>query len=192
MAIEKQSFLSNIVGANTYHEYKGYAKTIIAVGSCILTLVLLLSFFFHWGFISSILNLVTGTSILFIVYIAALVLVLDIQVDVDEPESGYWYKPEKKPRPTTYKLTVVWGVVLIALGISAIYFSNQSRKNYAFECDTFLVDLQAGIYHFDWDNDCEVASEATDLEKMQGYQIDKSYTLCEWCKEWAEEVESDY
>ena len=163
MAIEKQSFLSNIVGANTYHEYKGYAKTII-----------------------------TGTSILFIVYIAALVLVLDIQVDVDEPESGYWYKPEKKPRPTTYKLTVVWGVVLIALGISAIYFSNQSRKNYAFECDTFLVDLQAGIYHFDWDNDCEVASEATDLEKMQGYQIDKSYTLCEWCKEWAEEVESDY
>ena len=31
-----------------------------------------------------------------------------------------------------------------------------------------------------------------DLEKIQGYQIDKSYTLCEWCEEWAEDAESEY
>ena len=184
MAIVKQSFLSNIIGRNTYDEFKCYAKVIIAIGTCVLSIVLLLSLFFHWSFISSLLSLVTGTSLLFIAYIAALVLVLDIEVDVDEPE--------KKPKPAAYKLTIVWGVVLVALGISAIYFSNKYRKHYAFECDTFLVDHQAGIYHLDWDNDCEVAAESGNLETMQGYQIDKSYTLCEWCEEWAEDAEDEY
>ena len=192
MAIVKQSFLSNIIGRNTYDEFKCYAKVIIAIGTCVLSIVLLLSLFFHWSFISSLLSLVTGTSLLFIAYVAALVLVLDIEVDVDEPEKCYWSEPEKKPKPAAYKLTIVWGVVLVALGISAIYFSNKYRKHYAFECDTFLVDHQAGIYHLDWDNDSEVAAESGNLETMQGYQIDKSYTLCEWCEEWAEDAEDEY
>ena len=192
MAIVKQSFLSNIIGRNTYGEFKGYSKTIIAIGTCILAVILLLSFFFHWKFISGLLNLVTGTSLLFIAYVAALVLALDIEVDVDEPEKNYWSESEKKTKPATYKLTIVWGVLLIVLGIGVIYFSNKYRKYYAFECDTFLVDHQARIYHLDWDNDCEVASEAKNLEKMQGYQIDKSYTLCEWCEEWAEDAEDEY
>ena len=184
MAIVKQSFLSNIIGRNTYNEFKGYAKVIIAIGTCILAIVLLLSLFFHWSFISSLLSLVTGTSLLFIAYIAALVLVLDIEVDVDEPE--------KKPKPAAYKLTIVWGVVLVALGISAIYFSDKYLKHYAFECDTFLVDHQARIYHLDWDNDCKVAAKSGNLETMQGYEINKSYTLCEWCEEWAEDAEDEY
>lgn len=192
MAIVKQSFLSNIIGRNTYNEFKGYAKIIIALGTCILAIILLLSFFFHWGFISRLLNLVTGTSLLFIVYIAALVITLDIEVDVDEPERSYWSEPKKMPKTAAYILTIFWGIVLVALGISAIYFSNKYRKHYAFECGTFLVDRQVGIYHYDWDNDCEVAAEAENLVKMQGYQIDKSYTLCDWCDEWAEDVEDEY
>lgn len=192
MAIMKQSFLSNIIGRNNYDEFKGYAKIIIAIGTCVLSIILLLSFFFHWGFISSLLDLVSGTSLLFIAYVAALILALDIEVEVNEPKRNYWSEPEKKAKPTSYKLTIVWGIVLIILGIGAIYFSNKYRKHYAFECDTFLVDHQAGLYHLDWDNDCEVVAESSDLEKMKGYQIDKSYTLCEWCEEWAEEAESDY
>lgn len=192
MAIVKQSFLSNIIGRNTYDEFKGYAKKIIAIGTCVLAIIYLLSYFFHWGFISSLLNLVTGTSILFIAYVAALVLALDVEVEVDEPERNYWSESEKKTKTTSFKLTVVWGIMLIIFSIGAIYFSNQYRKEYAFECDTFLVDHQAGIYHLDWDNDCEVAAEADDLEKMKGYQINKSYTLCKWCEEWAEEAESDF
>ena len=180
----KQSFISNIIGRKTYDEFRDLAKIIIAIGTCVLTILLLLSVFFHWSLISSLLNLVTGTSLLFIAYIAAFILVLDIEVDVDEPE--------KKTKPTAYKLTIVWGVLLIALGICAIYFSNKYRKHYAFECETFLVDHQAGIYHLNCDNDCEVASEASNLEKKQGYQIDKSYNLCEWCEEWAEDAEDEY
>ena len=114
MAIVKQSFLSNIIGRNTYDEFKGYAKVIIAIGTCVLAIVLLLSIFFHWSFISSLLSLITGTSLLFIIYIAALVLALDIEVDVDEPENSYWSEPEKKSKPAAYKLTIAWGVVLVA------------------------------------------------------------------------------
>ena len=183
MAIVKQSFLSNIIGRKTYDEFKGYAKVIIAIGTCVLSIILLLSLFFHWSFINNLLSLVTGTSLLFIAYIAALVLVLDIEVDVDEPE--------KKPKPAAYKLTIVWGVVLVALGIGAIYFSNKYRKHFAFECDTFLVDHQAKIYHFDIDNGCEMATDSN-WERMQGYQIDESYTLCDWCEEWAEDAADEY
>ena len=185
----KKSFLSNIVGRNTYDEYKGYAKKIIAIGTCVLAIVLLLSMFFHCGLINFLLNLVTGSSLLFIAYIAALVLALDIEVEVNESEWDYWSEPKKKTKPISYILTVLWGIVLVAFGISAIYFSNKYRKHYAFECNTFLVDHQAGIYHLGY---CEVAAEASDLEKKQGYQIDKSYKLCEWCEEWAEEAEDEY
>ena len=192
MAIVKQSFISNIIGRDTYDEFKGYAKAFIAIGTCILAVTFLLSLFFHWGFISNLLSIFTGTSLLFIAYIAALVLVLDIEVDVDEPEKSYWSEPERKPVPTAYKFTIVWGVVLIALGVSAIYYSNLYRKNYAFECSTFLVDQNAGIYHLDCYNKCEDAAQAFELEKMKGFQIDDSYTFCEWCKEWAEDAEADF
>ena len=121
-------------------------------------------------------------------------MLLDIEVDVevDELERYSWKKPKKRPKPTSYKLTIVWGVVLIILGIVAIYFSNDYRKQYSFECDTYLVDHQAKIYHLDWDIDCEVAAEASHLEKMSGYEIDKSYTLCDWCECWAEDAEAEY
>lgn len=186
----KQSFLSNVVGRNTYDEFKGYAKRIIVIGTCVLVVILLLSLFFHWGFISSLLNLVTGTSLLFIAYVAALVLALDVEVEVDEPERDYWSEPEKKMKPTTYRLTVVWGIVLILFGIGAIYFSNKYRKNYAFECQTFLVDENRGIYHLEDGNDDEDMEYTTE---MKGYELkDYNYTFCESCREWVEEMESDY
>ena len=194
MANVKQSFISYIIGRNTYDEFKRNAKIIITVGTCVLAIVLLLSFFFHWGIISSLLNLVTGTSLLFIAYVAAIIITLDIEVevDVDEPKRSNRSEPKKKTKPTAFKLTIVWGIMLIILGIGAIYFSNKYKKNYAFECETFLVDHQKRIYHFDSDNDCEVAAESESLDKMKGYQISSSYSLCEWCEEWAEDGEDYY
>ena len=192
MAIVKQSFISNLIGKDNYDAFKRSAKIIIAIGTCVLAILFLLTYFFHWEFLSSLLNLVTGTSLLFIAYVAALILVLDIEVDVEEPERYYWSESEKLPPPITYKLTIVWGVILIILGIGAIYFSNDYRKQYSFECATYLVDHQAKIYHWDLDVDCEVAAEARHLEEMRGYEIDKSYTLCDWCECWAEEAEAEY
>ena len=49
---------------------------------------------------------------------------------------------------------------------------------------------KAGIYHFKWIEDCEVAAEAEDLEEMKGYEINgMGYSVCEWCEEYAGEVE---
>lgn len=191
MAIVKQSFISNILGRNTYNEIKYYSKKVLVFGTVILCLLFTLSLICHYGFICDLLSMVSGTSILFLAYIVALIIVLDKEVDVDEPDPFIWGKLKKAPKPKSYKLTVVWGVVLIAFGVSAIYFSNKYRKHYAFECSTFLVDNQACVYHLDFDNECEEAAISSHLEKMKGYQIDKTYTFCEWCNEWAEDAEFD-
>lgn len=192
MSIVKQSFLSNLIGRNTYEAGKEYAKPVVLIGSCILLVLYVLSHFFHLGIICYLVGLTNGMSLLFIGFIAELILLLDMRVEVEEPERNAWDKPEKKPRPVAYKLTIVWAIVLVLLGILAIYYSNKYRNQYSFECDTFLVDTEAGIYHFDWNDDCEKAEEAGSLEEMKGYQIDESYTLCEWCKETQEDMESEY
>ena len=192
MAIIKQSFISNLIGRDNYDNLKKLSKIVIAIGTCVLAILLLLTNYFHQGFLSTLLNLVTGTSLLFVAYIAALILTLDIEVEVDEPERYYWSESVKQPKPMQYKLTIVWGIILIILGIVAIYFSNDYRKNYSFECDTNLVDYQSKIYHLDWDIDCEIAAESKHLEKMKGYQIDKSYTLCDWCECRAEDAEAEF
>ena len=193
MALVKKSFLSNIFGGSAYEELKYYAKYILAIGTCILVILYLLSFFFHWGLISRLLNLTTGTSLLFIIYIASVIISLDKEVEVDEFESSNWSKPANTPKTASYRLTIVWGILLIVLGITAIFFSNRYRKQYAFDCSTILVDREAGIYHLEWIDDCEIAAESEDLKEMKGYEIKGlNYRLCDWCREYAEEAEDAY
>ena len=138
MAPEKRSFLSNLIGSYTYEELKYYAKYVLAIGTCVLVVLYLLSIFFHWSFISRLLNLTTGTSLLFIIYIAAAILCLDKEVEVDEPESSYWSRQANTPKTTPYKLTIVWGILLIVLGVTAIFFSNRYRNQYACDCSNSL------------------------------------------------------
>ena len=187
--VRKQSFISNLFGQNTYADFKNVALLVFLIGTGILIVLYALSYFFHSGIISYLLNLTNGLSLLFIGYIAATIILFDIEVDVEEPEKDILGKEKNEPKPLKYKLTIVWGVFLLILGVVAIYYSNKYRKHYAFECETFLVDEKAGIYHLDWDIDCEAANNAEQLEKLYGYQIDDSYTLCEACEELAEDAE---
>lgn len=187
--VRKQSFLSNLFGQNTYAYFKDIAVLVFLIGTGILIVLYALSYFFHAGIISYLLNLTNGLSLLFIGYIVATIILFDIEVDVEEPKKNIWGEEKKEPKPLKYKLTIVWGVLLLILGVVAIYYSNRYRKHYAFECETFLVDKQTHIYHLDWDIDCEAANEAEQLEIMYGYQIDDSYTFCEGCEELAEEAE---
>ena len=133
-------------------------------------------------------TLTNGYSLLFIAFIAEFILLLDVRVNVEEPERDYWNKTEKYSKPITYKLTTVWAFVLAVLGVMAIYFSDKYRDQYSFECDTFFVDKDAGIYHLDiFIDDCEKACEAECLEEMKGYQISKKITFCEDCEEMLED-----
>ena len=151
--------------------------------------------FFHWNIICSLLNIVTGTSLIFIAYIICVIIWLDKGIDVVLDKEGSVSYPQysyPKNAPQGFNKTIVLGVFLIILGIAAIFFSNKYRKQYTFECTTFLVDKQSGIYHLDYDNECEIAANAHDLVMQKGYQMDESYTFCEWCKEWIEDMESEY
>lgn len=188
--IIKQSFISNIWGHQAYKEFKDWAKLIVPIGTGILLILYLLSYFFHAGIISYLLNVTNGTSLLFVGYIIALIVLLDVEVDVEEPEKNYWDEEKKVSRPFKYKLTIAWAVVLLILGIVAIYYSNRYRKQYAFECETYLIDEEAGIYHFNYIN-CKTAEDAKCLKEMKGYQIDKNFKFCEECKEWMDEAEDE-
>ncbi len=189
--VKKQSFLSNLLGEETYENWIGYARIIIAVGTIILLIILGLSIMFHSNIISFLLKLVTGTSLLFIAYVVMWVLLLDIKVDVDEPEVYNWELPKEASKPIAYILSTLWTVVLIILGIIAIYITNKYREQYAFECDSFWVDKHAHLYHLDW-TECETSEHAGNLEEMQGNQIPDNYSLCEECKEIAEDAGADY
>ena len=184
--IQKQSFLSKMLGG-AYSDLRGIAIWVSLIGSGILIVLYALSYFFYSGIISWFLNLTSGTSLLFIGYIAAIIVLADIRVEVDEPEN-HWHHEKKEPKPFKYKLTIVWGVILLALGIVAIYYTNRYRNHYAFECETFLVDEKDGIYHLDWNSDCSIAEEAECLDEMQGYQIEKTFKFCEECQECLEDV----
>lgn len=188
---KEQSFISNLFGDNTYTTIKRYSIWISLIGSCILIVLYVLSSFFHTGIISWLLNLTSGTSLLFIGYIAAIIVLADRRVEVYEPEYYSFHNEDKKPKPFKYKLTIVWGVILLILGIVAIYYSNRYRNHYSFECKTFLVDEKSGIYHLEWYDECEKAAQAEELKSLKGYQIEKKYKFCDYCEEYQKEVEAE-
>lgn len=112
---------------------------------------------------------------------------------VGNPEKDYGANKDKTTRPLSYKLSMVWDIALIILGAIAIFFSNRYNKHYAFECETFLVDTNLGNYHFNTRNGCEEAKMAKNIEKMKGFELEATnYTLCDWCKDWADDAEVYY
>lgn len=192
----KKSFISNIIGHNTYNEFKRLSKLIVISETIIIIILYGLSSVYHSTIVSALLNLTTGTSLIFFIYVFAFIILLDTEVLINTPEEIDIYEHpyvrdlSKTYGSLNYKLTIVWGIILIIGGILAICFTNRYRKDYAFECNTFMVDKEYGIYHLDVDNDCEIISRSNDIERMYGYEIKNRYTFCEWCKEWQEDAET--
>lgn len=195
MAVVKQSILSNILKTLGYHWPTEIAKVVVCLYTCILCIVVTLAHFTHWKFVSTLLNLTTGTSLLFILYIFAIILVLDIETYDEIPDQNYGF-PDSKPTPKRYstlsKLVAIWNCICIAIGVYAVCLTNSYRRQYAFECDTFLVDHQSQTYHLNWDCDCQAAGDAINLVEMKGYQIDESYNFCEECECWAMDAVDNY
>ena len=123
--MEKQSFLSNLIGKANYHGFKEeYALVIFFIGTGLLAILTSLTFFCYWGILSSVFNLITGTYLLFIVYVAALIVLLDKEVKV-ETHSDSTIAKQKVKKPFTYKLTIVWGLFRVVGGSVAIYGTNK-------------------------------------------------------------------
>lgn len=190
MEIRSCSYIKKLLGDRTYEEFRGYAKTYIPFATIILVVLLVLSQFVHWGVVNWLLNLALGTSLVFIAYVLGVILLLDFGVDVEMKEDWKGRLSLPEVMPSNFKNTIIWAYTLLILGIAAIYFSNKYKKNYAFECQTFLVDENRGIYHLEDGNDDEDMEYTTE---MKGYELEKyNYTFCESCREWVEEMESEY
>lgn len=190
MATDTISFLKNIIGCDRYDEFRCIAIRYIPIASIFLIVVFALTYFFYWSVLSWILNLITGTSLIFVAYIAGLVLLLDKGVTVELERDRYNNYKFPKEKPKGYKVTKIWGIILVILAILAIYFSNKYRKNYAFKCETFLVDENNGVYHLN--GSCDEKSKQYTTQ-MKGYEIDEhGYTLCEICKDWASDTQDFY
>ena len=178
----KQSFLSNLIGNNNYEFCKQNSKMVAIIGTAFLTFFLGLSLICHYEFVNHGLGLITGFSLLSIIYVADLIILFDKRVDIDTDV-------QKKHK---YKKTAVRGCILIVLGVGMLVLGHIYKRNYSFDCTTFYVDDKHEVYHIFNGVDCEAAYEVDVLIKKKGYQINNSYKLCPNCKEWAEELENGY
>lgn len=187
----KQSFLSNLLGESTYEDFYCYARYIVGAGSFILIVLFILSFLFHSGIILELLKIAIFSP-LCIVYVVACILLLDIRVNVEKTEQKRSEIPQKKPKLFKYKLTIVWPIILLILGIMLYHNGLRYTMKYEFECTTFLVDHGARIYHLDWDGACEKVGGVKGLELMYGYEIDDTYSYCEECKAVEREISKEW
>lgn len=176
------SLLSDLLGDELYMTLKKISKPVVVYGSLIVGASLLLSFLFHSSFVCWLLNWFTGTSILFIVYIVALLVYLDRQADVELPWNYEWDSEQRIEKPIQYKRTIVLGSILMFLGIVVVIVTNIHRRQYNFECDTFYVDKSRMVYHIP-NSGCPFI-QPDDMELEHGYEIENDYSLCPSCKDW--------
>lgn len=175
---ERESFFIRITG-DFYDFVFGFAIPIVLVGTPIFLVFFGLTFLCHWDIVCSLFSLVSGFSLLFIAYIISLILVIDRLL---------LYRVCKK-RASHYSLTVIWGIVLIVLGITLCFVTNNYNKQYKFDCADWYVDETKGIYH--WSKKCDNMS--SDTYVIKGYEIrGKGLELCDYCKDELDDYESSY
>lgn len=191
--MKEESFISNILGESLYDGLKSCSFLIVGVGSALLIVLFLLSQCCYWTYVMKLVRLCTGYSVPFLVYIAAFIVLLDIQVETPTTESSTYGASNERQgvikKSPAYKLTILWGIFLIAMGCAAIYYSRKVAQHYIFQCTEYYVEKGAGVYHLF--EDCEYIKGGNTVVKMKGYEFEESgYQVCEPCAEYAEDIES--
>lgn len=193
MEYRRTSFLAQ-TAPDTYRflsELKPYA--LIYAG--VLLVAVLLSIFFQWGIIKFFIDCMMGWTLLSIPFVGVLIITLDKEILL--PQAERWEPIPEKPK--SYKYSMIWGIILILTGVTALYFSNQYKKHYSFQCQTFFLEQPTGIYHLSdkcdyigLDEDEEPIDNVT-LSKVTGKDLlEGDYEFCEACREWAEDAEMEF
>lgn len=193
----KKSFLREIIGNDSYDSLRRLAILYVPVYVVVTGVVYLLTKFFFSGVLSSIFSLLTGWSLFSLLFIGSVMMICNIECKGEETEyinlnSGSTWK-EDNINSRSYKWTIVWFIVLLAIGITLGTISNRESSHYKFQCTTYLVDHQNGIYHIIENDDCEDIADYDSLVEMKGHEIERQtdYQLCTSCEEWYEDVISD-
>lgn len=172
-------------------ELKPYALIYVVV----LAIVVLLSLFFQWSIVKFFIDCMMGWTFLSIPFIGVLIVVFDKEIKLPKVEK--W--APKPPKPASFKFSMIWGCFLIVIGLVTLHFSNQYKRNYAFQCQTFYLEQPTGIYHLR--DNCEYIGLNEEEEPIEGISVsevkgidllDKDYTPCDACREWAEDAEMNY
>lgn len=189
------SFLKEIIGKKFYESNKRWSIIIALGGGLTLVITVVLAHMFYSEFYSRyIIAPLLGTSLVFIFYVACVIMALDFTVeekdyyDYEDFSFNDHYKPIHSYK---YKITIFWDILLLVLGIVAIYFTNRFRREYIFECSTYFVEESTGLYHSElFLEDCDKIRDGDDLIKMKGYEIEKKgYELCPSCADGLEDYE---
>lgn len=189
MEYKRTSFLAE-VAPDTYR-FLSDLKPYTFIYLDILAIAAILSLFVQWNIVKFFIDCMMGWTLLSIPFIGTLIVSLDKEINL--PIAHRWESSPKKS--VSYKLSMIWGILLIVAGLLTLYFSNQYKKYYAFQCQTFYLEQPSGVYHMR--KHCEYIGftktepiENVSISKVKGiYLLDEDYTLCVACKEWAEEAE---
>lgn len=173
MNFPKHSYLRDVVGDEEYGKWRSIAIIYVLLYTLVVGIIFLFSRFYYWKFLSRILSFLTGSSLFSILFLAALVMSLNIE-------------------RFSYEFSKIWCWICVVLSIVCACCLNRFYKHYKFQCTTYLVDDHNMLYHLNYDNDCSTADNAPELYKMKGYELErlKTHTFCVECEEWLEEVVS--
>lgn len=181
---KSNSFLKQILGVDTYEGFRYFNNNLFLIYVAVLFVTYVLSFFVYWSIVSKILQLLTGTSLLSVLFLCCLILKLDIPFTQKEEYTEVDVCYNKKH----YRLTKVWAVFLCLFGILSIYFSERYSDNYDFKSSIVFVDEQSNTYHL-FEN-CEDISDISVLKEMKGHEaLELGYELCPECEYLLEEYE---
>ena len=194
MAKIKKSFLRSIIGNDSYDRLRGLSILYVPIYVVLTGLVFLLSKFFFWKILSTIFSILTGWSLFSLLFIGSIMLLCNIECNGEVSEymnlnNGSTWK-EDNINPKSYNLTIVWFIVLLALGITYGVISDREESHYKFLCTTYLVDHNNGVYHIIENDNCEDITNYNSLVGMKGHEIEAqtNYQLCTSCEEWYEDV----
>ncbi|MBR1798519.1 MAG: efflux RND transporter permease subunit [Bacteroidales bacterium] len=175
---KRVSFITDHMGDFLRDVLPKIAFPVVLWGTIIYLVLFGLTFICHWPIVCNLYSLVSGFTLISIVYVLSVILVLD---------NILLYKVCHSQPP--YRATIIWGVVLIVAGIVFLFLTNHHKKQYRFDCSEWLIDETTGLYHVTYD--CEEIGKAAYI--IKGYELREcEYDLCEWCKEYIEDLELAY
>lgn len=188
----KISFLMELT-PNIYRYLKGL-KTVALLYATFLGVMVVLSLFLQCGFIKFFIDCMMGWTLLSIPFVAIIIVALDKKFMVRD----FAFTHKLHHKELTYKLSMIWGIILCIGGLVALYYSNSYKKYYAFQCQDFYLEENAGVYHIL--KGCENIGldeggnpvENPSIVEIKGKDLlETDYELCVVCQEWAKEAQAE-
>ena len=185
--LNKKSFFKKLFGESFYEIMQNMGWMVIAPYSFLLALSHFLTTLCYSKYVSIVYSWLTGTSLFFIAYTIIWIGYLDF--NFEDKEQYVELQEKKSVRRFIYALLYLWRLFIIILGITAIVISNENRKYYHFQCQSFYVEKAAKCYHID--NQCEFINYSHNIIQLKGYQIEEAgYDFCKGCEDLAIEIDA--